>query len=76
MNRPLGARRRATRQRVFGARQPAGVLFIIWVGFFLGSTVSAMEESHNVNVQGSWAYTATDENGGNGAHGCHASGGG
>jgi hypothetical protein len=63
MNRPSGATRRATRQRVFGARQTAGVLFITWVGFF-GSGVSAMEENDNVNVDGSWAYTARDKNGG------------
>jgi hypothetical protein len=63
MNRPSGATRRATRQWVFGARQTAGVLFITWVGFF-GSGVSAMEENDNVNVDGSWAYTARDKNGG------------
>jgi hypothetical protein len=44
-------------------RQTAGVLFITWVGFF-GSGVSAMEQNDNVNVDGSWAYTARDNNGG------------
>jgi hypothetical protein len=64
MNRPLGVRRGATWQRAFGLRQTAGVLFIILVGFFLGSGVSAIEQNDNVNVQGRWAYTARDNNGG------------
>jgi hypothetical protein len=63
-NRWIGGRRRDARQRVFGARQTAAVLFMVWIGLLLGGGVSAMEQDDNVNVQGGWAYTAKDNNGG------------
>jgi hypothetical protein len=53
MNRWIGGRCLAVRQRVFGARQTVGVLFIIGVGFFFEGGVAAMEQNDNVNVQGS-----------------------